>query len=41
MKIRIGNDIKLEMQLIFGDTSSANILSAQAFFVNTTLKEKL
>ena len=41
MKIRIGNDIRLKIQLTFGDSSSANVLSAEAFFVNTTLKNKL
>jgi hypothetical protein len=41
MKIRIGNDISLKIQLTFGDSSSANVLSAEAFFVNTTLKNKL
>lgn len=39
-KIRIGNDVKLRIQLSYnGDY--ANIQNAKAFFVNATLKEKL
>ena len=42
MKIRIGNDVSLRIQIKLGDsTDYANIQSAQAFFVNTTLKDKL
>lgn len=42
MKVRIGNDIKLKVQLTFGeDTDMLNINSAKAILVNTTLKEKL
>lgn len=40
MKIRLGNDIRLKIQLPTNG-SLASILSARAFFVNTTLKEKL
>lgn len=41
-KVRIGNDIRLKIQLTYGGTADqANILSAQAFFVNTTLKKAL
>ncbi len=42
MKIRIGNDIRLKIQLSFGENAGeANILVARAFFVNTTLKSKI
>ena len=42
MKVRIGNDIRLKLQLTFGGTTDrANIQMARAFFINTTLKEKL
>lgn len=41
MKVRIGNDIRLKIQLTYGEEDYANIQSAQAFFVNTTLKKKL
>lgn len=42
MKIRIGNDIRIKIQLTFKDENdSANILSAQAFFINRTLKDKI
>ena len=41
MKIRLGNDIRLKVQLTYGEEDYANIQSAQAFFINTTLKNKL
>lgn len=42
MKIRIGNDVQLNIQLTLGGTEDrANIQSLRAVFVNTTLKEKL
>lgn len=40
MKIRIGNDIKLRLQLILGDSQVANIVSAQAYIINNTAKEQ-
>lgn len=40
MKVRIGNDIRLKVRLAFED-DFANILSAKAYFVNKTLKDKL
>lgn len=43
MKIRLGNDVRLKIQLPVNSAASgfASILSARAYFVNTTLKEKL
>lgn len=42
MKIRIGNDVKLQVSLSLGDEIDyTNIQSMRAIFVNTTLKEKL
>ena len=42
MKIRIGNDVKLQVSLSLGDeVDYTNIQSMRAIFVNTTLKEKL
>jgi len=42
MKIRIGNDVQLNIQLALGETEDrANIKSLRAIFVNTTLKDKL
>lgn len=42
MKIRIGNDVQLNIQLTLDGTEDrANIQSLRAIFVNTTLKEKL
>lgn len=42
MKIRIGNDIKLKIQLRLSNTEDyVNIQSLQAIFVNATLKNKL
>ena len=42
MKIRIGNDVKLQVSLSLGEgVDYTNIQSMRAVFVNTTLKEKL
>lgn len=42
MKIRIGNDVQLNIQLVLDGTEDrANIQSLRAIFVNTTLKNKL
>ena len=43
MKIRLGNDIRLKIQLPIGsfDGDKSVILSARAFFVNSTLKEDI
>lgn len=42
MKIRIGNDIRLKVQLTFGEnTDKLNILAVKAVVINTTLKKKL
>ena len=41
MRIRIGNDIKLRLELNFKNSSDANILSAQVFIVNKTMKQKM
>lgn len=43
MKIRLGNDVRLKIQLPVGsqDGDKAIILSARAFFINSTLKEEL
>ena len=43
MKIRLGNDIRLKIQIPVETTTGnkASILSARAFFVNTTLEEEL
>lgn len=41
MKVRIGNDIRLQVQLAYGDKQDrVNIQSLKAVFVNKTLKEK-
>lgn len=40
MKVRLGNDIQLKLNLRFQDTN-ANVWSAQAFFINTTLRDKI
>ena len=43
-KVRIGNDIRLKVQLKYKEDDQdvfAQILSAEAFFINTTLKKKL
>lgn len=42
MKIRIGNDIRLNLQLAFNDVNAdaVNILGGKVYFINTTLKEK-
>lgn len=39
-KVKIGNDIRLKVQLSLGE-EVPNILEAQAFFINTTLAKKL
>ena len=42
MKIRIGNDVKLQVNLSLGEgVDYTNIQSMRAIFVNATLKEKL
>lgn len=42
MKIRIGNDIRLQISLRFRDLDKiVNIQSIKAFFINTTLKDEL
>lgn len=44
MKIRLGNDIRLKVQLPIGsdeDKRPSRIINARAFFVNSTLKEQL
>lgn len=41
VKVRIGNDIRIKIQLTFGEDSPASVLSAQAFFINRTLKDKI
>jgi hypothetical protein len=42
MKVRIGNDIRLQVQLTCGELrDTVNILSVKAVFVNKTLKEAL
>jgi hypothetical protein len=38
MRIRIGNDIKLKLQLVVSGDEPANILSAKAFVINKTAK---
>jgi len=40
MKVLIGNDIRVKVQLSFNGVP-ANILSAKAMFVNKTMKDKL
>ena len=41
MKVRIGNDIRLQVQLSFaGAQESVNILSLKAVFINRTLKDE-
>lgn len=41
MKIRLGNDIILKVQLkLSGEEDYANIVHMRAFFINTTLKEQ-
>ncbi len=41
MKVMIGNDIRLKIQLGYADGTKANIFNARAFFINSTLKEKI
>lgn len=40
-KIRIGNDIRLTIQLRLPDGNLANIKSAKALFINSTLQDRL
>lgn len=39
-KVKIGNDVRFKIQLSFGE-DSANILSMQAFFINTTMRDEI